>query len=371
VKILFLIRSLEVGGAERQLVNLARTLSAQGHAIGVAVFRSGGELAAGLEGSGVRVHDLQKRGRWDLFGFVGQLVRLVRKERPDILHGYLVTANLLTLVCKAFVPGLKVVWGVRASDMNLARYDWLARVEFWLSRVAARWADLIVSNSTAGQDWHIAQGYPAERLRMIPNGIDTSRFHEDRAARRIQRAEWGVANEESLVGLIGRLDPMKDHANFLHAAALAQREAGDMRFVCIGDGPADYRARLEDLSTALGIGERVIWVRHCASMVAAYNALDVGVNASAFGEGFSNAIAEAMACGVPIAATSVGDNARLVGDAGRVVPPSDSKALAQAILWVLAQRASLAACGRDRIAGAYSVERLAHNTLAELESLKC
>ncbi len=95
MKILILCRSLDVGGAERQIVELAKGLRQRGHEVSVAVFYGGGPLEADLGTAGIQMHDLRKTGRWDIAGFAARLLRLLRAERPDVLHSYLTLPNLL------------------------------------------------------------------------------------------------------------------------------------------------------------------------------------------------------------------------------------------------------------------------------------
>ena len=123
---------------------------------------------------------------------------------------------------------------------------------------------------------------------MVLNGIDTARFRPDAVGRARQRAAWRVGPAATLVGVVARLDPMKDHRNFLAAAARLAKVRNDLRFVCIGDGPEIYRNQMVRLGRALGLERELIWAGAPADVTAAYSALDIAVNASAFGEGFSN-----------------------------------------------------------------------------------
>src|SRR5262249_13039612 len=142
-----------------------------------------------------------------------------------------------------------------------------------------------------------SQGFPADRMIVIPNGIDTERFRVDLDARRRVRAEWCVGEEEKLVGLVGRIDPVKDHPTFLRAAALVRRERADVRFVCVGSGQETHAQALLELAEQLGLQGRVLWTGARHDMPSVYNALDILCSAS-FVEGFSNSIGEAMSCGV-------------------------------------------------------------------------
>jgi len=373
VKIALLIRSLERGGAERQLVNLANSLKISGHQVKVVVFYSGGSLETLLHEVGVPVVDLKKSGRWDMVGFFLRAQRWLYKERPQVLYSFLVGANLFASLLKPFVPGMRTVWGVRASNMALAKYDKMSRLVFGLSRVFACGADLIIANSEKGREYHVARGYPPQRTITIPNGIDTRRFRRDEAARTRQRAEWGVSGDEQLVGLVARLDPMKDHENFLAAAARVTKQDETVRFVCIGDGPEERFAVLVAYAEQLGIGTRMRWESGKTDMAGIYSALDIAVSASAFGEGFSNALAEAMACGVPCVATEVGDANAVVGETGLVVPPSDSVALADGILRMIhrlpGEREMLGGRAREHISTSFRMDRLVSETVAELQRI--
>ncbi|MDL1963285.1 MAG: glycosyltransferase [Deltaproteobacteria bacterium] len=136
MKIFFLIRSLNRGGAERQLVLLAKRLEQQHHCVSVGCFYSGGSLESELRDTGVRVTSFNKLGRWDVFGFLLRLVRFVKQECPDIVHGYLGISNILTVLLKLFFPHIHAVWGIRASNMDLMRYDWFWRFSFFFGEKA-------------------------------------------------------------------------------------------------------------------------------------------------------------------------------------------------------------------------------------------
>ena len=369
MKICFLLRSLNYGGAERQLVLLAKGLRERGHDVVVATFYSGGPLEKELREAGVRIRPLQKRGRWDVPVFLFRLARVLREERPDILHSYLTDQNLVAGLLKPLFPTIRIVWGVRCSMMELKQYDWLSGLSLKLSCRLARFADAIIANSHAGREHHVAMGYPSEKTVVIPNGIDTERFRPDPEARRRVRLEWNIRHHEKLVGIVARLDPQKDHSNFLSTAALLLQERKNVRFVCVGDGPAEYRASLQELATTLGLAKYVIWVGARTDVTSVYSAIDLLVSSSSFGEGFSNVLGEAMACGVPCVVTNVGDSAWVVGDQGEVVPPKNPVALMNAIERLLNQRVHDPAQIRQRVVDQLSVNSLVTKTEHVLNAL--
>lgn len=364
--LVFIIRRLERGGAERQLVELMRCMDKSLFRISLIALYPGGPLweeACSLPG--VRLKHLDKRSRWHL-NAVGKLVAALREEKPDIVHGYMDVANLLALAAKPM--GAKVVWGVRASRLDASRYDYMRRAALRVESLFARFPDLIICNSESGRNHARERGFPMSRTMVIHNGIDTDRFKPDPAARLRVRAEWRVAPEEYLIGVIGRLDPMKGHAVFLTAASLLAARHPRIRFVAVGDGV--LRREMEERAASSSLP--VVWAGERSDMPAVLSALDLSVSSSLFGEGFSNVLGESMACEVPCVATDVGDAATILGNLGWLVPPGDPVALAG--------RISEAMCAwqdgkmrrdviRERIVDEFSVGKLARKTSDALLAL--
>ena len=369
-RVLFLIRSLARGGAERQLVALAAAMRRAGRDVSVACFYSGGAFQRDLVEAGVPVIDLRKRGRWDVAGFLWRLFRAFRDNNPDIVHGYLTVGNLLSLLAKLVDRRTRVVWGVRSSYIDRDRYDRMSRLTFRFSRRLSRLADGIIVNSWAGAAHHASLGYPRARITVVPNGIDTQRFRFDAGGRARVRGGWNVPDGAVLVGLVGRLDPMKDHPTFLKAAATLAARDPRWRFVCIGaGGGSEYARSLATLADSLGLRDRLTWAGPQDDMPAVYSALDIAASTS-YGEGFPNTVAEAMACGRPCAATDVGDSARIVGGCGTVVAARDPAAFAasleamRALLADCEEGSGLHALARRRIEDGFALEALLRNSEA-------
>lgn len=355
MKVLFVIRSLEVGGAEQQLLITARGLVDRGHDVAVATFYDGGALRVGFVNAGVEVFSLRKRGRWDLLRPFFALDKLIRVWQPEVLHGYLTTGNLLATAAAARHRSLALAWGIRASPMDRRAYDALVRATEWAQKQLAFRTDIIIANSKAGANMLAA--YARTAPHVIPNGIDTDRFEPpDRPFRHDRRT----------VGIVARLDPMKDHPVFLQAAAEVARTSKDVDFEIVGSGSPTYATQLRQLAQTLGIEKRVRWTTHCRDMPGLYRRLDVLVLSSSFGEGFPNVIGEAMACGTPCIATAVGECPEIINDARRVVEARDSSGLAHAITWLLnlpeSQYETLSQTDRARIITTYSVGKLIERT---------
>jgi glycosyltransferase involved in cell wall biosynthesis len=333
----FIIRDLGHGGAQRQLVTLAAGLVREGHEVTVLHFY-GGPFEPNLRDSGVRTICIGKKSRWDLLGFFSRLVKAARSVRPEVLHGYLAESNLMALFLKPFCGFPRVVWGVRDSQTDAHLWGMLGRLSFRLNCLLARFADVIICNSKTGRDYYLARGYPAHKTHVVPNGIDVERFkpsHHDHPL---------------TFGLVGRLSPMKDHNTFLKAAA----RVPVARFVIVGSGDEAYARQMRDLAAQLGVA--VTWLPAQSDMPSVYATFDCLVNSSAFGEGFSNVIGEAMACGVPCIASDVGDSAWIIGNPAQIFPSGDHAALARCM------REFKPSETRFRIVEEFSVKRLIERT---------
>jgi len=365
MRIFLLGRSFDLGGAERQLALAARSLARHGHRVTVAVFYGGGPLGRGLSEAGVQVIDLGKRGRYDIAAFTLRYLAALRTSRPEVVYSHLTVPNLFALMGHCVRPRPAIVWGLRESLPEEVAYDRTTRLVRRLEERGSRYADAIIVNSRAGAAAAMARGFSGARLSVIPNGVDLECFKPDPAARRRSRAGWGVDNATLVIGHVARIDPMKDHDTFLCAIARILANRQDIHPVCIAAGDSlaveNLRSRVRDL----GLSHCVQVLPGCDDVPAALNGFDVFCSSSAFGEAFPNAVAEAMACGVPCVVTHMGDGPALVAGTGMVVPPRSPDALAEALV---------AMCNRQRTQRwpAYLVrERIAPYTPARLaESLE-
>lgn len=372
MKIVILARALEYGGAERQLVELAKGLHAAAHEVGVIAFYPRGPLEQILRSSGVAVRSVGKRGRWDIVGFAFRLAKHLRAARPEILHGYLGGPNLVAAMMLPLLSGCSLVWGVRTADVDTRHYDWLHRLVYRLEAWLSCFCDLVIVNSQAGRRHAIAKGFPAERTVVIPNGIDVKVFCPNDSGGQRMRQQWGLLPGDVAIGFVARLDPLKDHDTFFRAAALLVERRPNAAFVCVGDGPETYRERLRARTQELGIAAHVVWESGRSDIWDIYNAFNIACSASVT-EGFPNAVAEAMACGVPCVVTDAGDSALIVGDTGVVVPCGDPQALANGMEHQLrrleAEGSSLRESVRERVVANFRAERLVEQTMETLQTL--
>lgn len=313
-RLAFLIRDLGHGGAQRQLVTLAKALAARGGFEVTVVHFYPGFFEQELNAAGVQTRCVGKRHRWDLLGFFARLLGVFRELRPHVIHGYLHESNLMALLLKPWCGFPKIFWGIRDSQTDADTWGVLGKLSFRLNCLLSGYADGIIANSRAGRHCYLGHGYPRRGFEVVPNGIDIQRF-----------ALRGKVPAGNTFTLIGRLHPMKDHATFLKA--LAEVPAAEGRI--IGNGDAAYAREMKSLAARLGVDSRVSWEPARDDLPSLYPTLNCLVSSSAYGEGFSNVIGEAMACGVPCIASDVGDSAWLLQNDRWVFPAGDSQALAE------------------------------------------
>lgn len=369
-EILLFIRSLGRGGAERQLVLLARTLKARGHSVKVAVLYREGPFIAELEGAGIPIVDFRKQSRWDVFGVILRIAAYIWANKPALVNSYLPAENVLCLLMKAWIRfcGCKLVCGLRSAGLDVKSYGRTAVALYRAQALLLRFADAVISNSRAGLNEH-GRWIRANRAFVIPNGIETDTFGFDANARQQQRREWGLTGQDIAIGVVGRLDHQKNHRLALDAFALFARSRTDAHLVIVGGGCEKYRQELVAHAHALGIGPSVIWAGNASKMDLVYSALDLLCSPS-LAEGFPNVLGEAMNCGLPCVVTDVGDCADLVGPCGWVVPNGDVQAMASALGKAVAQlREWDREVSKGRIIEHFGVDALSERTLAVYTAL--
>jgi glycosyltransferase involved in cell wall biosynthesis len=223
-----------------------------------------------------------------------------------------------------------------------------------------RFADWVVANSEAGRDFLIQRGVSSDRIKVIYNGIDLDRLRVSREDTEQVRRQLGVTSDGRAIGILARLFPQKRHDVFLRAAAIIHQVMPDVKVSIVGDGP--LRSQLENLSSELGLGERVVFFGEQKNVGAYLSALDIAVLPSET-EGCSNSILEAMALGKPVVATEAGGNRELIsdGETGLLVPLGDADALAHSVMKLLSNRSAAQEMGqkaRQAVASRFSVENM-------------
>jgi glycosyltransferase involved in cell wall biosynthesis len=374
LRITHIITGLYTGGAEIMLLRLLEHTDRTQFEPEVIALTGAGPVAEKIRALGVPVRIMgMRRGIPDPAGML-RLANILRRSRPDVVQTWLYHADLIGGLA-ARLEGIRAIaWGIHNTDLDPTRSKrtTIATARFCarLSRTVPR---QIVCVAESGKAVHAALGYDVSRFVLIPNGFDTERFRPDPSARAAVRAEFGIPTETPLLGLLARFDPQKDHENFVAAAAILAALGSPAHFLLAGGEVTPENRDLTAWIAATGLQERFHLLGPRDDVPRLLAALDVCALSSRFGEAFPLVIGEAMACGVPCAATDVGDSRVLIGDTGRIVPPADPEALARACHELLTlshtERDALSAAARARITANYEIGAIAGKYAALYEAL--
>ncbi len=361
LRISHIITGLGTGGAETMLLRLVATSDRARFEHRVVSLTDIGAVGERMVALGVAVEALgMRRGPGDVAAVV-RLVRLLGRHAPDLVQTWMYHADLVGGLAARLGGPAPVLWNLRQSTLepgSSRRATILARA--LCARLSALVPTRIVCCARAVRELHGGLGYPRARMVVIPNGVDTEAFRPDPGARRELRAELGISDWAPLVGAIGRWDPQKDYPTFVAAAARLADHAPEPRFLLCGEGLDAGNAALTRLIDEAGLDARFHLLGRRDDVARISAALDIACSSSAYGEGFSNAIAEAMACAIPCAVTEVGDSAYLVGASGRSVAPRAPEVLASA--W--SELIGLGAEGRAALGAKARARIVRHFTLA-------
>lgn len=358
IKIVHVITGLSTGGAEMMLFKLLSCTDRSAFDVSVVSLTAPGPLAAKIEALGIGVTTLgMHRGVPDP-RTLARLVKLFRQQSPDLVQTWMYHSDLLGGVA-ARLAGIPVLWNIRHSNLDAGVNKKMTILTARLCAVLSRFVPhRIICNSETARKVHARLGYRDQLFEVIPNGFDANTFFPDPAASREVRRELGIADGGLLIGLVARFDPQKDHFTFISAAGRLADAGIKAHFLLCGDGVDRTNAKLMQWIADAGHCERFILLGRRQDVPRLTAALDVAVSSSC-GEGFSNAIGEAMACGVPCVVTDVGDSAAVVADTGCVVPHADPAALAAALQRMacnsVSARKELGGRARERVLELYAL----------------
>ncbi|MGH8645348.1 MAG: glycosyltransferase [Gammaproteobacteria bacterium] len=348
--VLFVIGSLDVGGAEHHLSQVAPELCRRGWRTTVYSLADRGAMAVLLEAQGVSVHAARSvphggsilRRLARLAERAYGIWRFIRMTRPDVVHFFLPAAYVVGGICTLATRQRCMVMSRRSLNRYQRRHRIATMLEHWLhKRMGA-----VLGNSLAVVRQLAAEGVPADRLRLIYNGIDLPN-RANTAPRRQTRDALGVPADVFTMIVVANLIPYKGHQDLLKAlAGIRPRMPQSWRLLCVGrdDG---IQTDLQNAARSLGIVDNVLWLGPRRDVPDLLAASDMGILCS-HEEGFSNALLEYMAAGLATVVTDVGGNreACVHGETGLIVPAGSPAVLGDAICHLANDDVTRAAMGR-------------------------
>jgi glycosyltransferase involved in cell wall biosynthesis len=360
-KVLHIYSSWTSGGAEKILLSLAAGLEQRGWKNAVAAPRDSYLYAQALK-QGLRAHHISVRGTFDLVGFV-QLLRVVRAEKPDILHAH---------QGKVFWPCIFIKWFMRGKvKVVFHRHAHLRHR--WYSRVHYRWADRAIAVSrVVARDLQLLEKVPAAKIRVVYNGTDFRRFSPSVSGETV-RAQYGLGGRP-VIGTVAAMNRPKGKGQeyLIEAAQIVRVRFPDAAYLVIGDGP--IRGELEKLSGMLGVGDRVIFTGHRDDVEKYIAAMDVFCFLPWDREGFGQVMVEAQGMGKPVIGTDIGGVPETFrdGETGFLIRSRDSESLAQCIVALLddaVKRRQMGQAAAQFAASTFNYDAMIDNIIAVYHEL--
>lgn len=349
MRIMQVIIGLGVGGAERVVVSLADGLAERGHEVCIVSLMGGGLTLPSHRGVSV-VHLGLSRNPLRVLSVMRNLVKEIRKFRPDVVHSHMKHAILITRFIRCGVGIPRLINTFHNKEVGGWRWKWAYRLTDCL-------ADVVTNVSQeATESYEAAGAVPKDRMLAIHNGIDVNVNLFSESDRVAVRRTLGITPAGRLLVAVGRLYPQKDYYNLLSAALMLPPDL-EWTIAIAGEGP--LRQQLEAFVQERGLAARVRFLGVRNDIPGLMSAADVFVLSSAR-EGFGMVVAEAMACERVVVATDCGGVAEVVGNCGFLVPPRTSGALSEALLRALelepADAAKLGRSARRRIVDLFSLD---------------
>ncbi len=319
-----------------------------------------GKLGEQIQSNGMEVYSLGMRSVFGIPLVLWRLVHLIQMSRPDIVQTWMYHADLLGGLAARMAGNRYVIWGIRTTDVRAEGRFATAIVRWLCARLSSWIPSAIICAAVASRQAHIAVGYDAKKMVVVPNGYDFSWLKASFEERQSMRNQCRINQNEVVVGSLGRFHMVKDQKNFVRAAGLLAPQCSKLRFLMVGRGLDWDNTQLVDWIDRSGCKDRFVLLGEREDVPQCLAAMDIFCLHS-LTEGFPNVLAEAMAMGLPCVTTDVGDAAMLLADTGVVVPKDDSAALAQGMERLLAldqdARNALGMRAKVRVEAEFSMAR--------------
>ncbi len=372
MKIVYVSTGIGTGGAQIMLYHLLSRINRERFSPVVISLMDHGIIGDRIAALDIPIYTIGMKQGKPTLASIWRLVHTIREINPDLIQGWMYHGNLAAQLANfvfVFIGQKPVLWGIHHSITALKSETKLTQLIIKLGAFLSPYVEKIIFVSKNSKVQHEALNYSIDKTCVIPNGFDTDLFKPSQEARSNIRKELNLDQEAVLIGLICRYHPMKDHNNFLQAAALLLKKHPNIHFILAGTNVDKNNHHLYQLIQELGIVERVYLLGERSDMPQLTAALDIATSASAYGEAFPLVVGEAMSCGVPCVVTDVGDSAWIVDHTGKVVTPRNSQALAEAwqelIVMNLDERQALGKAARERIIECFSLD----SVVAQYEEL--
>ena len=316
-KVIHVVADLGNGGAERQLIELLKNNPSHK----LLVFKNTGIHKKELDAYKIKYIELNIENSLSIFFNLLKIRKVIKLSNTSIIHAWMYNACLIMSFIKITmrIPHI-VVWGIRCSNMDLKHYSFILKLIIRLCQTFSFKTNTIIYNSYAGLIYHRKIGFSKNLNKVIYNGIDYHKFFFSKYYRYKKRRMLGIRKDTIVIVCAARVDPMKNHFNLLKAFKKIRRKNKKVILLLLGKGTEKLDAQ-----------EGVIKLGMKLKIENYYSAGDMIILPSKFGEGFSNALAEGMACQLFPLTTDVGDSLKIISGIGLAIKNSSIQEIARAL----------------------------------------
>ncbi len=330
-KIMFIISSLSSGGAEMMLCKIIENLDKKKYEIFVLSLTSENELSYVLNKNKIKFKILDFRSSFMILRILFILIKEIKNFSPDIVHTWMYHSDLLGGIAAKFVGTKKIIWNVRACEMDLDKVKFSTIIvrricSFFSNRIP----NLILFNSKSAIKSHLKLGYKNPKIKFIPNGFDTKKFVPSEKIRKNFKLQHGINKNTFLIGMVSRDDPLKNNEGALKVITFLKAENYNIKLVVIGKHMDGNNIKFKNRIIKYNLNNDVIlqgFKKNIERIIPAFDCLIIPSHA----EAFPNVLGEAMSCEIPCVVTDVGDCKSIVSNIGMVVKKNDMSNMAKEI----------------------------------------
>lgn len=331
MRIIYVINSLAIGGAEFSLLKLINKLKGNNELIIVALLNNSSCISESIDKEGVRVIFLGLNYKNFIFKFF-KLIRIFRQEKPDVVHTWLYMSDLIGGVCAKLASVPRIYWGIHNTYLHRDKVPFLTRFVVNLNGLLSYIIpNKVISCSHVAIDIHSKKGYDKSKFVFIPNGVDINdpNFLKETDNKQLI-SELGIKEDDFVIGYIARYDVLKNHKGFLQSCQkiFNHNLKRNFKIVLVGEGITIENKEIRDLLIEYGLEDNVILLGYRSDVSKIINILDLSVLFS-WGEAFPNVIIESMVFSKPFLASNVGDCKFIIGEGGSIVESGNTEELAK------------------------------------------
>ena len=327
VKVLHIISSLDIGGAEMMLYKLVSNHKKKNISHHIICLNKNGKLINRIRKLKIKVYCLNFTSILNFIKSLNLLISTVKMIKPDVIMTWLYAADLVGIFLKFKFPNIKLIWNLRCSEL---KFPYLKLTTFFvikILRLFSSYPNLLIANSYSGLKSHLNLGYKTKNKIVIPNGFDTNYFRPDLTLRKKLRLKYNISENDTVLGFIGKTTKIKGMDTFIEASAYAIKMKSNFKFVFIGPKLDRNNFELVNKLKKIKCFKNSILLGEQKQLNEVILILDI-LSLTSLSEGFPNVIGESMSCQIPCVTTDVGDCKKIIGNYGIVTSSFNPKKIA-------------------------------------------